>query len=101
MVHGADRAELVAPQSDTTGVANLVLDRMVVPELKQERLTGAAVAEEAWAILRDPERSRRQRAALADVASRLAGHGTLARVAEAVIAQAERRPSPLARSPAP
>lgn len=70
------------------GIPNIVLGRVAVPELLHHQMTGPAIAAEAWALLTDPERRRTQRAALAEVASRLAGGGTIAQVADAVIARA-------------
>lgn len=71
------------------GAPNIALGVVAVPELLQTKLTGSAVAAAAWDILSDPERQRAQRAAQAEAAARLAGGGTLARVAEAVLEQGE------------
>jgi lipid-A-disaccharide synthase len=68
------------------GVPNIVLRRSVVPEILQKNLTPAAVADQAWMLLSDPSRQRAQKRAFEEAASRVAGGGTMARVAGAVLA---------------
>lgn len=101
---GCIRAGLI--HDDVIGAPNLVLGRVVVPELLQKALTGSALADEAWAVLSCADRQREQRAACAEAAARLSGGSTLQRVADAVLTRAgaraivERGPSlPLQREP--
>ncbi|KAA0255037.1 MAG: lipid-A-disaccharide synthase [Acidobacteria bacterium] len=74
--------------SETVGLPNLVLGRHAVPELIQGRVTAEAIAAEAEALLGSPERLREMEAALAEVARRVAGGGSVARAADAVLALA-------------
>lgn len=68
------------------GVPNIVLGRRVVPEILQDELTPGAVADSTWRLLSDPATVCAQRTALNEGASRIAGGGALARVADAVLA---------------
>jgi lipid-A-disaccharide synthase len=73
------------------GMPNLVLGRQFVPELLQDSLTAEALTGEAWTLLTSTDRRLTQQAAHAEAAALLAGGGSLGRVAEAVLAMAERR----------
>lgn len=71
---------------DAAAMPNLVAGERIVPELIQRDCTPARVAEEAVALLTDPERHARMRDALGAVRDRLSLPGATARAAEAVIA---------------
>jgi lipid-A-disaccharide synthase len=70
---------------------NLVLGRPVVPEFLQSRMTAAALAAEARRILSSSDAQSAQRSAYREGVARLAGGHSVERVAEAVLAAAERR----------
>ena len=52
-------------------MVNLVAGRKIVPELMQNQMTGASLAEAVSGLLRDPEAMRRMRQDLAEVADKL------------------------------
>jgi lipid-A-disaccharide synthase len=68
--------------SETLALPNLLLERMVVPEIRQERLSAERVAEEALALLNTPQALAAMRRELAEVRSQVDGHGSIARVTE-------------------
>ena len=70
---------------DTYGMVNLIAGRRVVPELIQDDLTPARVAEEALAVLTDPSHAAQVRADLRQVRGRLGGPDASVRAAEAVL----------------
>lgn len=67
-------------------LVNLVLEKRAVPELIQGDAKPERVAQEAEAILTDPERVRRMRRDLAEVRHRLGEGGASARAADEVAA---------------
>jgi lipid-A-disaccharide synthase len=71
---------------DHIAMPNLVAGRRIVPELVQEDFTPARVAEEATALLQNPQRYATVREALRDVRHRLGGPGASGRAADAVLA---------------
>jgi lipid-A-disaccharide synthase len=62
-------------------MVNLIAGRLVVPELMQKEMTGAALARETSRLLADEQARARMKAGLAEVAARL-GRGEAARPAE-------------------
>jgi lipid-A-disaccharide synthase len=64
---------------------NIVAGRAAVPEILQDKVTGARLASEAERLLVDPEAATAQRAAFKDVRSRLGQPGVGARAAAAVL----------------
>jgi lipid-A-disaccharide synthase len=54
-------------------MVNLVAGRMVVPELMQNEMSGARLAEEALRLLEQPGKRDEMRMGLAEVAARLSG----------------------------
>lgn len=64
---------------------NLLLDREVVPELLQERMTPQAVAAAALALLRDPQRREAIRRELGAVRGELGAPGAAGRAADEVL----------------
>ena len=73
---------------DAAAMPNLVAGAHIVPELIQGDCTPDRVAEEAVALLIDPEKQAHMRDALGAVRDRLSLPGATARAAEAVIAAA-------------
>jgi lipid-A-disaccharide synthase len=67
------------------GLPNLVTGREVVPEIIQEHVTGARLAEEAARLLEDPVAATAQRAAFKDLRARLGEPGVGRRAARAVL----------------
>jgi lipid-A-disaccharide synthase len=88
VIHLCHRVGILA--SETIGLPNLILGRMAVPELRQERATAPAIAQAAAALLGDPVRRHEMRAALGEVASRVMCGPCLPRVAELVLGEAAR-----------
>jgi lipid-A-disaccharide synthase len=76
--------------SETMGLPNLVLGRMVVPELRQEQLSVTAVVAQASRLLEDPEAAAEIRLALAEVRSLLRQEDVVGAVAESVLESASR-----------
>ena len=70
---------------DTYAMPNLVAGRTIVPELIQDGLTPARVAEETVSFLTDRERHTRTREALRHVREKLGGPGASARAAHAIL----------------
>jgi lipid-A-disaccharide synthase len=70
---------------DMYAMANLVAGRRVVPELIQDDFTPQRVADEALALLTNPERHEATRQALVEVRRRLGDPGASARAADAII----------------
>lgn len=66
------------------GLVNIVAQEGVVPELWQEKATGAAIAQSAMEILQDPERLARVRGKLKDVQKKVGGPGASRRAAQAL-----------------
>lgn len=64
------------------GLANLIADRQVVPELLQHRATGAHIAETVVSMLKTPGILETCRGQLAQVRERLGGPGASRRVAD-------------------
>jgi lipid-A-disaccharide synthase len=83
-------------RTDLAGLPNLVLGRPAVPELIQDRLSAEAVALAGAALLDEPARREHLCRDLAEVAARVAGLGSLDRVAEAVLEAARQRRAPAA-----
>jgi lipid-A-disaccharide synthase len=75
-------------------MVNLIAGREVVPELEQSEFTPERVAEEAGALLDDPERYEQARQGLAEVRRRLGDGGASARAAGIVAEQFERGEKP-------
>jgi len=75
---------------DTYAMANLIAGDRVVPELIQEGCTPEAIAAETISLLRDGERWTRTHTRLAETRAKLGPPGSVARVAEAVLAVARR-----------
>lgn len=75
---------------DTYAMVNLVAGRRIVPELIQDELTAAAVADETVSFLTDANRAETTRAALREVRGKLGTPGASRRAAEAVLAVARR-----------
>ena len=67
------------------GLPNLVAGRAVVPELVQDQVTGARLAEEAARLLDDPVAATAQRAAFKELRARLGEPGVGVRAARAVL----------------
>jgi lipid-A-disaccharide synthase len=76
------------------GMVNLVAERPVVPELIQDALTPATVADEAISLLTDAARAETMRRDLSIVRARLGGPGASRRAAEAVLRVVEKRVAP-------
>ena len=70
---------------DTVGMVNLIAGETVAPELIQDDLTPGAVAEAVLTLLRDPERAKQARVALARVRERLGSAGASQRAAQAIL----------------
>jgi len=70
---------------DTVGMVNLIAGETVAPELIQDDLTPGAVAEAVLTLLRDPERAKQARVALAKVRERLGSAGASQRAAQAIL----------------
>jgi lipid-A-disaccharide synthase len=68
-------------------MVNLVAGRRVVPELMQNEMSGARLAQEALRLMVDPAARERMRADLAQVAARLAGESDPMERAAAVVRQ--------------
>ena len=85
--------------SATIGLPNLVLGRRAVPELIQRHVNAEEVAREAQALLDSPRLRAAMRAELAEVARRVAGGGSVARAADAILAVASAS-APLVATPA-
>lgn len=68
-------------------MVNLVAGRAVVPELIQNEMTGARLAEEALRLLGEEGRRERMRAELAEIAARLAGESDPFRRAASIVRQ--------------
>jgi lipid-A-disaccharide synthase len=81
--------------SETMGLPNLVLGRMVVPELRQESLSVDAVLAQARRVLEAPRVAAEIRLGLAEVRSLLRREDVIGSVAESVLARAS-RPTALA-----
>jgi lipid-A-disaccharide synthase len=75
-------------ERDRVALPNLVLERQVVPELKQDRVELGAVAREAWSILVDPTRQQAMRRSLAEIPARVRGPNSFDRVTAGVLALA-------------
>jgi lipid-A-disaccharide synthase len=86
VMRGVIRLGLI--KSETVGLPNLILGHEVVPELRQSRATAAAVVREARALLDDELKRHAMRAALLEVAGKVAAGPTLERVVETVVALA-------------
>jgi len=76
--------------SETMGLPNLVLGRMVVPELRQEQLSVTAVVAQASRLLEDPQAVAETRLALAEVRSLLRQEDVVGAVAESVLESVSR-----------
>src|SRR4029077_5094393 len=76
--------------SETMGLPNLVLGRMVVPELRQEPLSVPAVVAQASRLLEDPQAVAETRLALAEVRSLLRQEDVVGAVAESVLESVSR-----------
>lgn len=74
--------------SETLALPNLLLGRMVVPEIRQEELSAERLTAEAAALLRDPARLATMRDELAAVRDTVDGQGCVGCVAELVISMA-------------
>ena len=70
------------------GMVNLIAGEQIVPELLQNALTPAAVADEVVRFLTDADLAARTRAALGGVRERLGAVGASRRAAEHVVALA-------------
>jgi lipid-A-disaccharide synthase len=68
-------------------MVNLIAEKAVAPELIQGDFTAQRVAQEALALLDDPERRKRMQDDLAQVRRRLGGPGASLRAAEAVASE--------------
>ena len=68
-------------------MVNLIAEKTVAPELIQGDFTPERVAQEALALLDDPERRRRMRDDLGLVRRRLGGPGASVRAAQAVASE--------------
>ena len=77
---------------DTYAMANLIAGETVVPELIQDACTGEAIARETVSFLTDRARWSRTHARLAETRAKLGAPGSTARVADAVLEVARRRP---------
>jgi len=73
------------------GLPNLVTGREVVPEIIQDQVTGARLAEDAARLLDDPVAATAQRAAFKDLRARLGEPGVGRRAARAVLETARPR----------
>ncbi len=76
---------------DTYAMANLVAGEHVVPELMQDACTPEAVAAETIGFFTDRQRWLRTRDRLAETRAKLGPPGSTARVADAVLAVADRQ----------
>jgi len=75
---------------DTYGMPNLIAGAPIVPELIQDDFTAEAVADQAIALLTDPDRAAAMRAALARVRACLGAAGASRRAAQSVLDVATR-----------
>ena len=66
---------------DYIGIANLIAQKELLPELIQENATPTIIAETAYGLLNDPERFNRIKAELAGIRDLLGGAGASDRVA--------------------
>ena len=76
--------------SETLALPNLLLGRMVIPEIRQEELSAERLADEAAALLRDRARLTTMRDELATVRDTVDGQGTVACVADLVLSMARK-----------
>jgi lipid-A-disaccharide synthase len=74
------------------GLANLVAGEKAAPELLQDEVTPARLAEAAAVLWREPARAEAQRRAWASVRAKLGGTGAAGRAAEVVLAALRERP---------
>jgi lipid-A-disaccharide synthase len=84
--------------SRTVALPNLLLGSRIVPELLQEELSAARLADEARRLLEDKSAAARMNADLATVAARVRGGQSAAHVAALVLAQAAHRDVSLAEA---
>jgi lipid-A-disaccharide synthase len=75
---------------DAIGMVNLIAGEKIVPELIQDALTPAAVAEETVSLLTNQDRAARMRDGLARVRTKLGGAGASQRAARAILRVARR-----------
>jgi lipid-A-disaccharide synthase len=85
--------------SETLALPNLLLGRMVIPEIRQEELSAERLADEAAALLRDRARLTTMREELATVRNTVDGQGTVACVADLVLSMARKGASEGALTP--
>ncbi len=78
-------------ESETLGLPNLILRRMVVPELRQEDALADRLFGEARALLEDGERREKMRRDLAGIGELLGPPGGLQRAAAAILSEAAGR----------
>jgi lipid-A-disaccharide synthase len=79
--------------SETLALPNLLADKMIVPEIRQESLSARRVADEALALLSASDALAAMRSALAGVRAQVDGHGSAGRVADLVDSLARSRVS--------
>ncbi len=73
---------------ESAGMVNLIAGKRIVPELLQDELTPAAVANEVARYFVDPARAKQTEVALAKVRAQLGAPGASRRAAEAILAVA-------------
>lgn len=71
-------------KSETMALPNLILDEIVVPEIRQEQLTAERVADEAIALFSDAGRLAAMREGLSRVGAAVDGDGSVRRIADLV-----------------
>lgn len=87
-IHGAQFAFIKKTMPPHIGLPNLILERRACPELVQDDLTPANVAQEVLALLLEPERLLKMKADLRAVVAQLGASGGARRAAEMVLALA-------------
>ena len=81
-------------------MVNLIADRLIVPELMQQQMTPARIAELARELLTEPARAGRMRSALADVRAALTlDEDPLSRAAELMVKELSTTDAPPVSAP--
>ena len=74
---------------DVVALPNLILERPIVPELRQNRLVATEVARAAWSILADPNRAREMLESLEEISALVCGPRSFDRAAAEILGIAE------------
>ena len=77
------RAGLI--ESEVCGIPNLLAGSRIVPELHQSEVTPEILADQAWDILRDPQRQAQMRASMRTIYTQLGEKGGTERVVHTIL----------------